>query len=124
MPADNLIHVVDDDVGFLKGVERLLTLHNLDVQTFGSAEEFQAKANPDSAACLILDIHLGSSSGIDLMHELSRRGSTTPVIFVTASDEEKTRRAAFAAGCSDLLLKPFSAQILIDALHKAVSAHS
>lgn len=124
MPAGKLIHVVDDDLGFLKGIERLLALHNLDVRTFASAEEFQAKANPDNAACLILDIHLGSSSGIDLMHELSRRGSTTPVIFVTASDEEKTRRAAFAAGCSDLLLKPFSAQILIDALQKAVSAHS
>jgi FixJ family two-component response regulator len=123
MPAGNLVLVVDDDLGFLKGIERLLTLHNLDVRTFASAEEFQAKANPDNAACLILDIHLGSSSGIDLMHELSRRGSTTPVIFVTANYEEKTRQAAFAAGCSDLLLKPFSAQILIDALRKAVLAY-
>lgn len=124
MSAGKPIHVVDDDLGFLRGIERLLAVHNLNVRTFVSAEEFQALANPNDAACLILDIHLGSSSGIDLMLELSRRGLRTPVIFVTANDNERTRRAAFAAGCSDVLQKPFSVRILMDAVRKAVSTAS
>jgi CheY-like chemotaxis protein len=42
------------------------------------------------------------------------------VIFVTANDSEKTRRAAIAAGCSDFLQKPISAKALMDAVRKAV----
>jgi FixJ family two-component response regulator len=120
MLASKPVHVVDDDVGFLKGIERLLTMHNLKVRTFASAEEFRAQTNPNDAACIILDVHLGDNSGIDLKRELSRQGATTPVIFVTASNSERTHDAALAAGCSDLLLKPFSVKVLMEALGKAL----
>ena len=120
MYAGKPIHVVDDDLGFLKGIERLLVAHDLQVKTFDSAEEFRSQADPNEAACLILDIHLGSISGVELMRELSRRGAVTPVILITASDNECVRQAALAAGCSDFLQKPFSAVVLMDAIRKAV----
>ena len=44
------IYVVDDDSGFLKGIVRLLRAHGLEVRTFCSAAEFEAKANPTEAA--------------------------------------------------------------------------
>ena len=120
MSQSKPIHIVDDDPGFLKGIERLLNAHNLQVRTYKSAEEFRSLTNPNDAACLILDVHLGNVSGIDLMRDLSLRGDTTPVIFITANDNEQTRRAAVAAGCSDFLQKPISATILMNAVRKAV----
>ena len=119
MPQGKPIHLVDDDLDFLRGLARLLEKLGMEVRTFASAEEFQKQANHNDAACLILDVHLGSSSGIDLMRELSRRGSTTPVILITANDNERIRQTALAAGCSGYLQKPFSAKALMDAVRKA-----
>ena len=122
MPAPKQIHIVDDDPGFLKGIGRLLAAHGLDVRMFSSAEDFRTHADPNDAACLILDIHLGSTSGIDLMQALFQSGATTPVVLVTASDSEHTRQAAFAAGCSAFLQKPVSGKVLLDAIRNAATA--
>ena len=120
MSAGILIHVVDDDCGFLKGIERLLNAHGIEVRTFSSAEEFQAGADPNEAACLILDIHLTGMSGIELLNRLSRWGCRIPVVLVTASDSEVTRRAAMAAGCDAYLQKPFPSSALMEVLAEAV----
>jgi FixJ family two-component response regulator len=120
MPTGKLIHVVDDDDGFLRGIERLLGAHGLAVRTFSSAEEFQAEADPNEAACLILDIHMNGTSGIELLNRLSRLGSRIPVVLVTASDSEVTRRAAMAAGCNAYLQKPFPSSVLMQALSEAI----
>jgi len=114
------IYVVDDDSGFLKGIERLLRAHGLDVRTFSSAEEFEAKADPADAACLILDVHLAGISGIELLNRLNQSEFKIPAVLVTGQDSEVTRRAAVAAGCSAYLEKPFSGRELMDALLEAV----
>jgi len=117
-----LIHVVDDDSGFLRGIERLLKAHGLDVRTFASAEAFQADADPAAAACLVLDIHLGGITGIELLRRMSGAGSRVPVVLVTANDSEPTRRAARDAGCSAYLEKPVSARQLMDAINEALAS--
>ena len=114
------IYVVDDDSGFLKGIERLLRNHGLEVRTFSSAEEFEAAADPTEASCLILDVHLDGISGVELLSRLKRSGSRIPVVLVTGQGSEVTRRAAAAAGCSAYLEKPFSGRVLMDALVEAV----
>lgn len=116
MPPGKMIHVVDDDVGFLKGLERLFRAHGLRVVTFSSVEDFQARARPDEASCLILDVHVGASSGIDLMISLLRSGTCAPVVLITAHDNERLRTAAKSAGCKAYLQKPFPAAALIDAV--------
>ena len=120
MSAGILIHVVDDDCEFLKGIERLLNAHGIEVRTFSSAEEFQAEADLDEAACLVLDINLTGMSGVELLIHLTRSGCRTPVVLVTASDSEVTRRAAMAAGCNAYLKKPFPSSALMKALAEAV----
>ena len=119
MPAGKLIHVVDDDRGFLKGIARVLTAHGMEVRTFSSAEEFQADADLDEPALIILDIHLTGMSGIELLSRLTRSGPRIPVVMVTASDSEATRQAAMAAGCDAYLQKPFPSSLLMQALAKA-----
>lgn len=94
----------------------MLTAHGLEVRAFSSVEDFQEQATPDDAACLILDIHLGHLSGIDLMEMLFRSGCKVPVVLVTANDSDRIRRAASDAGCSALLQKPIPAKILIGTL--------
>lgn len=121
MPRGNTVHVVDDDRGFRKGLERLLRANSLKVRTYGSAEEFETKGDLTDAGCLILDIHLEGTSGIDLRCKLIEAGSQVPVIFVTAGDNEAIRRAAVRAGCVAYLEKPFSASVLMNAVDEALA---
>ena len=120
MIVDRRILVVDDDPGFRKGIERLLRVNGFKVSGFSSAEEFQAHADLDHAACLILDIHLGGISGIELRHQQRRSGSTVPVIFVTGKGSEANHKAALAAGCVAYLEKPCRAKALMDAVSIAL----
>src|ERR1700675_3210154 len=112
------IAVIDDNPSMLKGLDRLLSAHCFRVQTFTSAELFLERCAECKADCLLLDIHLGGISGIDLQRRLTSSGIDLPVIFMTAIDNEATRQDAFDAGCVAYLRKPFLANLLIDAINK------
>lgn len=101
----------------LQGLDRLLSAHGFLVRKFASAESFLQDINSRNADCLLLDIHLGGISGIDLQRRLTSSGTDLPVIFMTAVDNETTRREAFDAGCIAYLRKPFLAKLLIDAIN-------
>src|SRR5229473_2533018 len=107
MAQPTLVIVVDDNAGLLKSVARLLAHHGIDSRTFASAEALLESDSVQTATCLLLDIHLGGISGIELQRRLAASGSKWPVIFMTASDDEATRDEAMDAGCIAYLRKPF-----------------
>jgi FixJ family two-component response regulator len=116
-----VVIVVDDDPGFLKSVARLLSVHGFDTRTFSSAELLFASDTVGSATCMLFDIHLGGISGIEMQRRLAAAGSNCPVIFMTAIDDDATRKEAIAAGCIAYLKKPFAPQLLLKALRKAIA---
>jgi FixJ family two-component response regulator len=116
-----VVIVVDDNSGFLKSVARLLTVHGFTARTFSSAEWLLDSDAARTATCLLLDIHLGGISGIELQRRLAAAGSNCPVIFMTAIDDDATRKEAMEVGCIAYLKKPFAPHLLLDALGKAVA---
>jgi len=120
----NIVLVVDDDPGMLKGVQRLLRLHGYEAILFSSAQAFKSHTDFEKAACVVLDIDLNDGSGIELRHGLKAAGVSAPVIYMTGSEDPAVRRAAVDSGCVAFLEKPFSAQSLIESLKKASAAHS
>ena len=114
------IAVVDDNSSLLQSLDRLLLAHGFRVRTFASAESFLDGVRSCDADCLVLDIHLGGMSGIDLQRQLILLKVDLPVIFMTAIDDEATREAAFDAGCVAYLKKPFLAKLLTDAINNAI----
>jgi FixJ family two-component response regulator len=112
--------VVDDDPGFLKSVVRLLSVHGFEARTFNSAEALLDSDAAMTANPMLLDIHLGGISGIELRRRLAAAGSGCPVIFMTAIDDDATRKDAMNVGCIAYLKKPFAPNLLLDALEKAV----
>ncbi|MCK0198731.1 response regulator [Ancylobacter sp. 6x-1] len=123
MLAGKRIYIVDDDSGFLKGIERLLRAHGLRARTFLSAQAFEAEADLRDAACLIVDVHLGDVSGIDLIRRMLAGPAAVPFIVVTGNSSETTRLAAAAAGCCAYLEKPFSSKALLDSIRSAIELH-
>jgi len=119
LPVGKTVYVVDDDPAILKAVKRLLKAHALDAEVFESAEDFNERADPRGALCLVLDIHMKGMSGIELSRQLAHEGISPPVIFISADDSEAARRATRQAGCVAHLAKPFRMKSLIEAIGKA-----
>jgi FixJ family two-component response regulator len=116
-----IIAVVDDEQGMLGAIKRLLTAHGFIIETFASAEAFIDSGVANRADCLILDIHLGAISGLDLRRRLTSVRSKLPTIFITASDDEAIDREAREAGCVACLRKPFTPKRLLAAVEEAIT---
>src|SRR3954468_6307623 len=116
------ILVVDDDPSIVRAVERLLKARGFDVETFLTIDGFLERANLRDAACLVLDVDVNGASGIAFKRQLTEAGFSLPVIFITASLADATRRAALKAGCVAYLSKPFSSKELVDAIEAAREA--
>ena len=72
------------------------------------------------ATCLLVDIDLGNSSGLELARQLSDAGFDFPVIFMTGCQDEAVRTECLNFGCIAFLLKPFSEDQLEVALAQAI----
>jgi FixJ family two-component response regulator len=116
-----IVAIIDDDPSVLRGLKRLLEASDFTTQVFSSAEAFLDCANASDVMCIVLDIHLGGISGIEMRRRLTAMGSTVPVIFITALDSTAVQREAVDAGCAAYLPKPFFGHVLIDSIRKATS---
>ena len=116
----NRVLVVDDDVGMLRAIKRLLQQHDYEPILFSSAQAFKSHADFGMAVCVILDINLNDGSGIELRHGLNDAGISVPVIYMTGNEDLAVREAALASGCIAFLIKPFSVHELIEPLNRAV----
>lgn len=118
MPKRKLVYVVDDDPSMLRGVKRLLRAYGYDSVLFSTAAAFQMHDDFDDAVCVVLDIDLNDTSGIEVRRRLTAAGISLPVIFITGKDSPATRTAALASGCLAYLTKPFSAGSLIGPIER------
>jgi CheY-like chemotaxis protein len=118
--AEAFIAVIDDDGVIRDCLYRLLTSHGYRTEMYASAEEFIRSAIVTEARCLIVDIQLGDISGVELGRHLEDAGLHFPIIFLTGRDDEIARRQAADFGCVAYFTKPFPADLLMDAVDKAI----
>lgn len=71
---------------------------------------------PDTVSCLVLDVRLQGSSGLDFQNELAIAGISVPIVFITGHGDIAMTVRAMKAGAVDFLTKPFREQDLIDAV--------
>jgi FixJ family two-component response regulator len=124
LPHRYLVLVVDDDLGMLRAIKRLLRQHDYEPILFSSAQAFKSHTDFENAACVILDINLNDGSGIELRQGLKAAGVSVPIIYITGKESPAVREAALGSGCIAFLTKPFSAQSLIEPLKKASAGRS
>ena len=116
------VYVVDDDASMRKGLLRLLKSLSFDTKAFASAEEFiEAEIEPDTPACLILDIRMSGLSGMELQETLIAREYCMPIIFVTGHGNVPMSVKAMKQGAVDFLKKPFDQAELLDAIDTALA---
>ena len=113
-----IVHVIDDDEAVRESLEALLVVSGFEVETYSSAEEYLRRAG-EPEGCLLLDVNMPGTSGLELMQDLARRERQVPVLVLTASREPHLRSRAFELGARAFLTKPVPEAALVQALRAA-----
>ena len=122
MTTEATVFVVDDNVGVRKSLRALLESAGLAAETYASREEFLAAYDPERPGCLVLDVRLRHSSGLDLQDDLRRRKATLPIIVLTGHGNVPTSVRALKAGAVDFLQKPAPPKLLLERIRAALDS--
>ncbi|KYH01600.1 response regulator transcription factor [Bradyrhizobium sp. DOA1] len=115
-----IVLIVDDDASMRKALTNLFESVGLKVKAVGSAAEVLQANPPEVPSCLVLDIRLPGSSGLDLQSELAEANIHTPIIFITGYGDIPMTVQAMKSGAVDFLTKPVREQDLLDAVRAAI----
>jgi len=114
---ERTICIVDDDTSLCRALARLLKSTGYrNVRTFSSAEDFIVGASIGTCSVMILDLQLPGMSGLELLENMRRSGHSTPVILISAHDEELMRAKGMRHEWAAFLHKPFEERDLISVI--------
>jgi FixJ family two-component response regulator len=118
--APPIVFVVDDDPPVRRAIKRLIGSAGLQVELFGSAQEFLESRRADAPSCLVLDIKLPGINGLDFQRQLAEAGIRIPIVFISGHGDIPMTVRAMKAGAVEFLTKPFRDQDLLDAIEVAL----
>ena len=112
--------IVDDDASVRKSLARLLRVHGYETETYASADEYLAQAQDIQAACMILDLEMPGTDGMELQQRLIASGADTAIVFLTGHGDIPTSVGAMKLGAVDFLTKPVDEDTLTEAIANAI----
>src|SRR5439155_6437284 len=104
-----------DDVSVRESLELLIRAAGLQSETFALAQEFMSRPRPTVPCCLVLDVTLPGLNGLELQQQLANR-TDMPIIFITGHGDVPMTVQAMKAGAVEFLTKPFTNDVLLDAV--------
>ena len=106
------ILLAEDDRELATWVARLLRRDNYVIDCVYRGDEADAALATEDYALVVLDLGLPHIDGVEVLRRLRARGSTVPVIVLTANDAVSSRVRGLDSGADDYLVKPFAVEEL------------
>ena len=119
MPPIETVHIVDDDASLRDALQTLFQSVGVEARAFPSTAAFLAANCDKLSGCLLLDIRLPGTNGLDFQGQMARHGVNIPVIFMTGHGDIPMSVRGMKAGAVDFLPKPFRDQDMLDAVAQA-----
>jgi FixJ family two-component response regulator len=119
-PATPIVFVVDDDFSVRESLELLIYNAGWQPETFASAHDFLSRPRVLAPSCLILDVALPDLNGLDLQKRIAVDRIDMPIIFITGYGDVSMTVQAMKAGAVEFLTKPFSDDVLLNAIRYAI----
>jgi DNA-binding NtrC family response regulator len=116
------VFVLDDDLAVCRVVNRMLCLEEYEVRTSQSVEEAVTAIEEKRFDAYVLDHRLPDGSGLDVAERLRAKGSGAPIILISGYDSEGIAARAKALRVFDIIQKPFSRDVLCNALKKSIES--
>jgi two-component system phosphate regulon response regulator PhoB len=109
------ILIIEDEPDIRKTLEYNISREGYKVVSASSLSEGKEQINSSDFSLILLDLMLPDGSGLDLCREIKsdKDKSSTPIIILTAKDDEVDKVVGFELGADDYVTKPFSVRELI-----------
>lgn len=112
--------VIDDDVSVRRSLATLLERSGYQVLLYASADAFLENPVIPSPAVMLVDMRMPGTTGVALQAQLQTLAKNVPVVFASGDSRPEEIIAAMKQGAVDFLLKPFTAQAMLDAIARAM----
>ena len=119
--TDGRILVVEDDPRIAAILHRGLQARGFEVTVAEDGSRGRAAWEADRFDAVLLDVMLPGIDGISLCAERRRAGDRTPVIMLSAREDDDARTRGLAAGAADYVTKPFSYRDLLSRLDRLLA---
>ena len=110
----------DDDESMQASLRDLIESTGLVARCFGSAEEFLGYDLHCEAGCLIAEIQMPGTSGLELQFRLKKEKCNIPIIFIAGNGGARTRIEAMREGAVEFMAKPLDYQLLLKTVRAAL----
>jgi two-component system response regulator HydG len=120
--SGNNVLVVDDDTAVCRIVQRMLSDEQYQVQTSQSVADALRAIEHKSFDAYVVDYKLPDGSGLDVAERIRSKGSNVPIILMSGYDAISVALRAERFNISDFVQKPFSREVICNAVKKAVGS--
>lgn len=120
--AAALVTIVDDDARIRTALLRLFRFARFRAHAFRTAAALLDSLEAEPPSCVVLDVHLPSMSGLELLKLFTALEAPPPVIVITADDDESLERDCKALGSRGYFHKPIDCDALLDAVREVLEA--
>ena len=114
--------VVDDDVAVCQIVRRMLSNEQCKVQTSQSVADALVAIEQKAFDAYVIDFKLPDGSGLDVAERIRSKWGASPIILISGYDPAAVALRAQKLSISNFLEKPFSREIICEAVKKAIGA--
>jgi FixJ family two-component response regulator len=118
--ATPIVFVVDNDVAVRRSLKLLIRRGGWRGETFASAHAFLRSPRPVVPTCLVLNISLSDSNGLDLQKRVAIERPDMPIIFIADKVDIPTTVQAIKAGAIEFFTKPLLHDVLVTAIREGI----
>ena len=115
------VFVIDDDASMRDSLKWFLQTVGLPAETFASAEEFLESFSGDRPGCIVLDVRMPESSGLELQERLKDEPAAPPILMISGHGDVPMAVRAMQNGAFDFIEKPVGDQVLLERIQKAIA---
>ncbi len=115
------VFVIDDDDAVRDALMLLLHAENLPASCFASADAFLDVYRPGTPGCVVADVRMPGTTGLELVGRLRIIGAVIPVILITGHGDIPMAVSALKQGAADFFEKPFDDNLLLARIREALN---
>ncbi|MBR9856294.1 MAG: sigma-54-dependent Fis family transcriptional regulator [Gammaproteobacteria bacterium] len=120
MSHEVTVILVDDDPHVRLSAGQTLELEDYRVLALADGRQALAQLTPDFPGVVVTDINMPGMTGLELLQQIKQLDPDIPVILITGFGDISMAVGAIRNGAYDFIEKPFSADLLLDVVHRAL----
>jgi len=116
-----MVFIIDDQKAVRLALGELLSVFGFSIETYESADSFLAALSDPGVGCIVADVRMPGTDGIELVRELARRKVRLPVVLISGHADVPMAVAGIKAGAEDFIEKPIDDAQLVAAINRGLT---